>query len=679
MTKIRYKILSFLVVLLMVFTTMFTAGFPAVAYAQDNNGLKFVQSNVLDDLRSSEDFNILEYPFDSTGLIKRPSIVNFVEYSYSYKESKQGNYGLFVYFYNPQGLTIDTDNKNNKIQLAVNYDASGNPSDYEKFDLQFCSMSTESDYYGLFYKFRIIDHESADGKTILQRVNSNERRYDISGIELVTEGNTNATDYTVGGTYKFTGYVKGCGPDENAESTLTCDVKELETVSLDVRETSYRMDSVSHLGEGHQNDLHSVYFAVPNSLLERYGALQKIKAEWFEYRTGPIIVTEDKGMYDYLKNYTGTMFNPGGWNNLQYKMYSDYTSGLICQLAFGLWWNAINEMEVDRENGLSIAFGFPIEFFPYIFYTGGVDAADYVLTGEELKNYIYNYDDSAVMGYLPTKNGQISADLFAPVTAEPVTPLNGWDKDMGRTYGYNCFEFDAGDTFDMLTYDDTHSGWDKFWDYFLFPPKTDGTIRNIEPIYKVKENDVLGSNAVIAGNLLMNVNDVDDFKAYYQNAVSNEKTVFLFRFAQTDYVSGEIAYTDNGKERLGKAYAASETVFMDFDIIHLTFNRDGVYKVIPAVSNPIDIVGDITAPLDMDEPNLLLIILGILLIIILLVIFAPLLPYLFQGIWWLICLPFKGLAALVRLIKESIDKKQAQRKIKKQEKQKEKQKENEKT
>ena len=251
--------------------------------------------------------------------------------------------------------------------------------------------------------------------------------------------------------------------------------------------------------------------------------------------------------------------------------------------------------------------------------------------------------------------------------------MNAWDIEFGRHYGYNCFEFDAGDTFDMLTYDDTHSGWDKFWDFFLFPPKTDGSVHNIEPIYKVKENDVLGSNAVIAGNLLMNVNDVDDFKAYYSNAIQNGETVFVFRFAQTDYLSAPIAYTKDGKTYTDKAYVASENVFMDFDIIHLTFNRDGVYKVIPAVSNPIDVVGDISAPLDMDEPDMWLIILGVLLVIVLLVIFAPLLPYLLQGIWWLICLPFKGLAALVRLIKDSIDGWQRERKLKKQEKQKQKQ------
>lgn len=663
-----HKVISAVIAILLILCTFATVGLPTVVYAADLTANSFDKTNVLDDLQSSEQFNILDYPFDDTGLFKRASIINFVEYSYSYKASKQGDYGLYIYFYNPQGLTIDTDNRGNKIQLAVQYDVNGNPTDYEKFDLQFCSKSTDPNYFGLFYKFKVVDHESADGKTILQRVNSNERRYDISGVELATEGSVNATEYKIGGTYKFTGYVKGCGPDENAESTLRCDVTELETVTLDVRDTSFRMDSVSHLGEGHQNDLHSVYFSVPNSLLANYGSLQKIKAEWYEYRTGPIIVTEDKGMYDYLKNYTGAMLTPSAWDNLEYKMFSDYTAtgGITASLAFGYWWNVINQSEFDNDGFDGI--GFPIEFFPYLFYTGGESISNYTLSGDVLKDYIYNYNKSYTLGSVPIKNGQLSADLFAPVDKFG-TPLNGWDTEFGRKYGYNCYEFDAGDTFDMLTYDETHSGWDKFWDFFLFPPKTDGTIRNIEPIYKVKENDVLGANAVIAGNLLMNVKDVEGFKSYYQNAVANERTVFLFRFAQTDYLSAPIAYTKGNTTYENKAYAASENVFMDFDIIHLTFNRDGVYKVIPAVSNPVDIVGDITPPPDIDEPNLWLIIVGILLVIILLVLLAPLLPYALQGLWWLICLPFKGIAALVRMITESIDKKQEQRRLKKLEKQ----------
>lgn len=133
--------------------------------------------------------------------------------------------------------------------------------------MQFCSVSTEKNYYHLFYKFKVIDHKSADGKTIAERVNSNERRYDISGVELLTKGESNATEYTVGGTYTFTGYAKGYGADVEAESNLICSVRNLETVRLDLsgkddgidKRTYWRSDS-SSVGAHHQNQINSVFF-----------------------------------------------------------------------------------------------------------------------------------------------------------------------------------------------------------------------------------------------------------------------------------------------------------------------------------------------------------------------------------------------------------------------------------
>ena len=49
-------------------------------------------------------------------------------------------------------------------------------------------------------------------------------------------------------------------------------------------------------------------------------------------------------------------------------------------------------------------------------------------------------------------------------------------------------------------------------------------------------------------------------------------------------------------EKDADTYVATQTVFLDFDIIELTFNRDGEYRVIPVVSSPLDIINDITAP-----------------------------------------------------------------------------------
>lgn len=85
-----------------------------------------------------------------------------------------------------------------------------------------------------------------NGTTFYDRVNSNARRYDITGIELKTNGTNNAIEYKVGGTYIFSGYAKGLGPDKEAESNLNCVVEELETLELSVHHTNYRT-GVSHL------------------------------------------------------------------------------------------------------------------------------------------------------------------------------------------------------------------------------------------------------------------------------------------------------------------------------------------------------------------------------------------------------------------------------------------------
>ena len=97
-----------------------------------------------------------------------------------------------------------------------------------------------------------------NGTTFEDRVNTNKRRYDISGIELLTYGEENATEYHVGGTYLFTGYAKGYGPDKDAESTLNCEITELETLELNVRHTNFRT-GVSSLGVDHYNEVNTVY------------------------------------------------------------------------------------------------------------------------------------------------------------------------------------------------------------------------------------------------------------------------------------------------------------------------------------------------------------------------------------------------------------------------------------
>ena len=125
----------------------------------------------------------------------------------------------------------------------------------------------------------------------------------------------------------------------------------------------------------------------------------------------------------------------------------------------------------------------------------------------------------------------------------------------------------------------------------------------------MQETDLNGKDEEIADRLYINERDVDTFKQYY-NSYKDTHHIILFRFANTDYLSRAAGYwlDRNGDEKLmnderisedqTQAYVCSETIFLNFDIISLTFNDDGEYRVFPVVSDPIDVVGDLEPPAD---------------------------------------------------------------------------------
>lgn len=676
-TKIKIGLLAVMLLLFTAFYPIFNNSIP-LAYAA-NNDIKFDDTNVLDDLKSStvngKPFNLSDFPYSTDGTKIEPKILSFIEYCYSYKINMQSNYGLYVYFYNPQSLDLDTTNRGNKIQLAVSYGGvNGMPDDYEKFDLKFCSMSTDPNYYGLFYKYKVIDHKAEKtSQTIRERIsedlknqqlsgitiNDCVRRYNVSGVELVERGKPNANDYWVAQTLKFTGFAKGYGANPEMASTLDCTAKALKTAELKVKHTNYRTDS-STVGKDHRNELNTVYFAVDNTLVEEFGRLQKIKAEWWEYKTTPIVVTEDKPMYDTLQNYIGKTLQGGYDSSLPYKLgYNRNHISTTPTLIIDYGWSY--NVELYSSGNTFITSQDVCNSLFYSFYSEGESIKDYVLPAEKVSDYIYKYDKSFIKGTLPIKDNSISADLF----------LNNVDS--GRTRGYNCKDIDASDEYNLFSYTDANKGfWDKvgdygFWDTLFGKTPTDGNIVGLKPIYDIKATDLNGTDKEISNNLLIQERDADDLKSYYESETKKTsefpkgKTVYLFRYAVTDYFSG-ILYGENANVKpvvmQDKSYIAQESVFLDFDILQLTFNKDGVYTIIPVVSNPIDIINGIDPPIEFEGNGCqnTKLILMIALIVLLLIICAPILPHIINFFVWLILGIFNILLFPFRAISKTIKK-----------------------
>lgn len=664
MTKVKRNILITLVLAVML---MFTAFSSYTTVYSANTDIKFDDTNVLDDLKSSttngKAFNILDYPFDSSGIIKHPQIINVVEYCYSYKVNMQSNYGLYLYFYNPQGLYIKPDSGANKVQIAISYSTNkdGNiiPSSYEKYNLQFCNVSTEPNYYKLFYKFKLIDKVGTDGKKLVQRVNSNVRRYDVSGIELHTEGETNASEYTVGGTYNFSGYAKGYGADSNAESNLACDVRNLETIRLDlsgkddgVDKRTYWRSNSSSVGAHHQNQINSVFFAIDKTVLEKFGyVLQKIKAEWWEYKTRPTVVIDDLRIFNKLLAYNGVSISENydrtrGWT--LYNSDFDYISnGMGGASTYDWSWNA------EIKSGLNPVFSKNIEtLLPLLFYTGGIDVNDYTLLPETLEKYFNTYSKSYVNGHLKFNEKDYSSDLFADSV------------DNGRTLGYNLREFDRGnpdDYWDIRSYDKTHNWWNKLWDYGFGSIKTNDDYADVPPIQMLLPQDMSVSD--LANHLKINLDDVNDLKNYY-NSVKKNSEVFIFRYAQTDYWAENMSIFEidqkdyGGTHHEGVGEIRQGTQFFDFDILEFTFNKDGNYTVIPIVSSPIDHISGYTPSIEPKANNWWKLILGLILLVLLFLLCLPFLSQITGVLWWfikgllyIVCLPFNLIGKLFKINK----------------------------
>lgn len=604
------KKISIILVLLLIFSSLgcgYSTAFATVASDFDN-------TYVLDDLKDAQIDNVVFNPdYYGYSQEKEPRVLSFAEYCYGYNSEKQSNYGLYIYVYNPSGKAIQ--DKLNTISIATVY-SDGKAVDWEKFTISLLSVST-GQYANLFYKFKV-----ADVSKILTRVatTTNMRRYDVSEIEL-NYGETTSEAYNVGNYYEYSGFAKGYGAEPNAESTLKCVSDMIETLPLKVQSTFYRYNNSVYF----QSNLSSVYFGVPNETLNKYGKLQQIKANWFETKTSNQFVLTDVSHYDLLSPFVGVRLNEYN-DTIGYEYFAPNQDVRLINYNPKYYWDTYN----------------PLPQIDWLFFSkNGTVSADEVMS--YAKKYTARFGGNLLID-------EYSKDLFVE------------EVDEGRQYGWQGADgkglvIDADSPFDINGFD-TGDGLLNWWMSLFYPDLQTGDLKEKDPIYIVKDNDIVGDNATIANRLLINENDVDDFKLIYnQNKVAGKKTV-LFRFALTEYRGYTLCARKGTLVSLPGdevGYLAQQTVFLDFDIIWLKFVKSDIETIIPTVCSPIDVFGGLTPPLDstLDE---LLIILGIILGIVLFVVLCVLIRPIGTAVAWIIKLVFKIITAPFKWIAGAIKK-----------------------
>lgn len=573
------------------FTTAANSFLYARADSRAESALTFDGTNVLDDLEggtiAGEDFDLSDYPYTQNG---RPQLIAFVEYCYAYYESDRDNFGLYVYVYNPGGFAFDS--VNNAIQFRA-----GNTTQPVKYSLSLLNYSTEPGAEGLFYKFKVI-MTAVQRNALLSSLDSEARIYELSGIELSRGGVI--TEYEVGSSYTYSGYAAGYGAFEGNDSTLVCNVEDYEKyLTLDVRSTYYRPDGPN--GEAYTRDtLHSVYFSVPNEIVESYGDMTAVHATWLNAQTSPVFVTGNSQVYNTLTRFLGQTVDGGDFHYA-----SEDTSPLGYALiaskyiesadwnnaAYGLSYMSYN---ANREYTASDV---NLYMLAYTFLADNNDADNYTLPAEAL---IGNKEEGA-SGWFETytkqygKNtdvdGRFSSDLFSEVDDE-----------------YTDITLSADDSFELTDQIISQDLWQQFvgGGYNVNVTNT----YTISAIKKVESSDFKQTTSATCEGLYIDESDYEEFKAYYDEAQRNNETVYLFRYYQSQYKCYEVATYARGEGSwtiLGtnfgydfidtNAYFMQMWVQLGFDIIDLTFTKGDVSTVIPIVMSPLDIAADGEPPI----------------------------------------------------------------------------------
>lgn len=601
----KYIIFLFVIALLCSFIPLTDNGHTiAQASEEFNFETNPIEKDLLGATVDGKAFNFDDFPKDEKG---SATVLTLVEYGYSASSNK--DFGLYLYVYNPTGNPISNLSgpaSQNKVNICIERDAYGEASQYDLHVLSYLDSTDDK----LFYKFKIVQKDIGDGKTLYDTLAPNERKYDIIEIELKSvgaDGSNNAISYDVGFRYSYKGYQKGYDDSAKDNSTIACTVsKNLERLNLDVYHTVYRTNS-SDKGSYYKNQINSCWFAIPNEVYSAYEHIDYIKANWWEFYTKLAFVTNNKSVYESLLKGTKT-------NNINsvnrdfyslrygYQRASDF-SEYIDSAIYDWGYNVLPDTEVYGVYQAIRRYDSIESMIPLAFYD-----EDLNVDIDTVRTYFNSYKNDLGNGYIDVNGREISKDLF---------DLNYTDD--GFNQGYNLKEIKFGDTFDLISYADSHSAWERFIDYGWTQPLNEDSLKDLEYIKVVEDDDF--SFETISDDLLIGKSEAQSFYDFYTAHKKTHKVVLLRFGVSDDYWSHNVEvfeYTNennyidtnsiiNSAEEGSSypAYIANERVYLDFDIIQINFMKDGKSIAIPVSSSPNDSIGGIEQPEDESFDNTL--------------------------------------------------------------------------
>lgn len=504
---------------------------------------------------------------------------------------------LYLYLYNPQDLAISDRDLRHAITMSLN------GSDFDKYTIKLLSASGTDEHSRLYLKCKV--NIPAD-KINAAFADQESRLYKIGEIELAINGEVKA--FSSGWEWVYRG--------TTATGDLTSESKLISVIELTLKPCVYRGAKMG-MAFSLQDQINSVYFSMPKDFEEKNGKVTSIKCTWTEYDSGWILACKTNEVYDLLSP----------------------AAGVTISSHHAEWPTIYN-------NGLSPAGDSYFSWNPWPY-----SSSDVVFFADTLQ-WLVKYDGS-------------SADTGAMLK----TDLRQQMKDKWDAYnnGDNNYFSSGGEkkTVDILSDQDfvvrIYDGsnwWDRIWS--KKHGLEDATLKAFQ---LVTESALEDPEAM----LFVDNSYKDDLTKALGDATANDEDLFVLHFASCDYYAvpvkgkGNIfdsdTWVNDNKESM---YACKEQVYMGFDIIQFTCEKEGEKVIVPVVASPINVIGDLQffdKIKDIPSWVITLIVIALVIIILLVVsIFFPVLLPVLKALVWVLVLPFRLLWWLLKMIGKGISK-----------------------
>lgn len=623
-------------------------------------------SDPLDDLTGAtvlgNKFDPANYPFKEDG---EAQFLIMLESGFSARSGLKSDLELYFYFYNPQA-TPWTDSSLNTVKLQY-----GENGETVVLPLEIVSASKGTGYERLFYKMKVdFSASSVSRAKIWEALTAanKPRSYNIVSVNLYTNG---ALDLiTIGNKFVFKGYMKGYGYVASDETSLECSSGASEVITVDVGTTYYRADALNNAQEQLDDptkplidavdSLHSVYVAIPDAMIEKYGKVTKFTGRYIDAKTVPMLIVGDEEIYNSVKGYVGKYVGADHYEGLDYRFYSDLKqysmpgTALIntCGYAYHYYTTASVFVPAKRVDTLQVLFS-PEEF--------GINAADakFLVSGTDVQRYFATNIGASESVYT-SPSGKVYGEKY----------FETLPRESDGSYKYTLFDVTDTSVLDLTGDVITETFWSTLFPGLARPEVSEFYDKDISALYKVTDADfdVAASTREekiqkICDKLLIAERDYDEFEAYYDEAKREKETVYLLRYRISNYYAEECSIFNGGW--FGQDGGATDfientnAVFIQmhvdlgFELLDVTFTADdGVVTVIPIAMAPIDVFHDITGAVNTtsDEWRESFELFTCLILIVVLILGIIALFSAFPALTSVVRMVVSGIAALWRLV-----------------------------